>query len=43
MERGDNISKVGRILFGMDAEHHERDIILNSIKNRKPMEAGNAM
>jgi len=40
MERRDDIAKVGRTLIGMDEEHHERDFILDSIKNRKPMEAG---
>jgi len=40
MERRDDIAKVGRTLIGMDEEHHERDIILGSIKSRKPMEAG---
>jgi len=36
METDDNIAKV---LIGMDEEHRERDFILDSIKNRKPMEA----
>jgi len=39
MERGDDIAKVGRTLIGMDEEHRELDFILDSIKNRKPMEA----
>jgi len=40
MERGDDIVKVDRTLIGMDEEHRERDHIMDSIKNRKPMEAG---
>jgi len=40
MERGDDIAKVDRTLIGMDEEHCERDFILDSIKNRKTMEAG---
>jgi len=40
MARGDNIAKVGKTLIGVDEEHRERDVILDSIKNRKPIEAG---
>jgi len=40
MERGDDISEVSRALIGMDEEHRERDYVLDSIKNRKPIEAG---
>jgi len=40
MERGDDIAKVGRTLIGMNEELCERDFILDSIKNQKPMEAG---
>jgi len=40
MERIDDIAKVGRTLIGMDEEHRERNFILDSIKNRRPMEAG---
>jgi len=39
VERGDDIAKVDRTSIGMDEEHRERHFIMNSIKNRKPMEA----
>jgi len=40
VERGDDIAKVGRTLIAMDEERHERDFLLDSIKNRKSMAAG---
>jgi len=39
MKRGEDIAKVGWALIGMDKEHRKRDFILDTIKNRKPMEA----
>jgi len=40
MERGDDIAKPGRTLIVVDEKHRERDFIVDSIKNQKPMEAG---
>jgi len=40
MEKGDDIAKIGRILIGMDEEQSERDFVLDSIKDRKPMKVG---
>jgi len=42
MEKGDDddIAKVGMTLIGMDEEHRECDLILDSIKIQKPIEAG---
>jgi len=40
MERGDDISKVGTTLIGMDEKYRDRDFIRDSIWNRKPTEAG---
>jgi hypothetical protein len=40
VERDDDIAKVGRTLIGMDEEHRERDFVLYSRMDWKPVKTG---